>query len=234
MNILVINGTQRQGSTWHIKQMLVDQMSKEREVNVQQITMPKDLPDYCVGCFQCITNGEENCPHFEKVAKIQQKILDADCIIMTSPVYCMDVSGGLKNLLDHFAYRWMPHRPHPSMFNKVAVTITTAAGSGTSHTSKTMRGNLEFWGVAKIFSMKFNVAAMKYEEIDDKKKVKIIKAVDATALKVLHQLDKKIKPSLKTKALFLIMRMMQKGNDWNMVDRNHWKQNGWLEKGRPY
>jgi multimeric flavodoxin WrbA len=235
MNILVINGTSRHGSTWHIKQLLVNELSKNREANIKEVTLPTDLPEYCVGCFQCIVNGEHLCPHAVKVSAIERDMIEADCIIMTSPVYCMDVSGPLKNLLDHFGYRWMSHRPHPSMFSKIAVTLTTAAGAGTKHTTKTMRSSLEFWGIARIYSLKFNVAAMNYHEISKDKKIQILRAVDLTTSKVLSHLDKgKVKPSLKTRLLFSVMRMMQRGNDWNMTDYNHWKQRGWLKKVRPY
>jgi len=30
------------------------------------------------------------------------------------------------------------------------------------------------------------------------------------------------------------MRSMQKSNNWNEVDKNYWKENGWLDKKRPW
>jgi multimeric flavodoxin WrbA len=235
MNILVINGTLRKGSTWHISQILVEQLSSQIPFTVKEVHLPTDLPHFCVGCFQCITKGESYCPHHEKVSAIEQAMIEADCIIITSPVYSYDVSASLKNLLDHFAYRWMPHRPHPSMFKKVAVTITTASGAGTKHTTKTMRQSLDFWGIGKVYSLKFNVAAMSFDEINEQTKRRIIKAVDATAAKILKLMSEPQVPvSLKTRGLFLIMRQMQKGNDWNLTDRNFWQENGWLNHKRPY
>lgn len=235
MNILVINGTLRKGSTWHIRQLLLEQLSALTPTTIKEISLPSDLPGYCAGCFQCIVKGEQFCPHHEKVSAIEQAIIEADCIIMTSPVYSYDVSAPLKNLLDHFAYRWMSHRPHPSMFKKVAITITTAAGAGTKHTTKTMRESLEFWGVAQVYSLRFNVAAMSYKEVSEKIKKRININVQRTAKKIIMEQSKpKLKVSIKPRLLFKVMRLMHRSNTWNLTDRNHWDQLGWLGKGRPY
>jgi NAD(P)H-dependent FMN reductase len=49
-------------------------------------------------------------------------------VIVDSPVYCMGISGAMKNFPDHLGYRWFSHRPHPSMASKTGVAISTAAG----------------------------------------------------------------------------------------------------------
>ena len=47
---------------------------------------------------------------------------------MTSPAYVMHATDAMKALLDHFGYRWMPHRPVAEMFGKRAVIITQCLG----------------------------------------------------------------------------------------------------------
>ena len=42
-----------------------------------------------------------------------------------------------------------------------------------------------------------------------------------------------VKPDLRTKGMFYIMRMMQK-KGWNSRDVKHWEEHGWLEKKRPW
>ena len=37
---------------------------------------------------------------------------------MASPTYVFHVTGAMKSMLDHFAYRWMLHRPAKEMFGK--------------------------------------------------------------------------------------------------------------------
>ena len=69
---------------------------------------------------------------------------------MTSPAYVFHVTGAMKALLDHFAYRWMPHRPAPEMFGKRAVIITQCLGSGAKSAAKDIKHSLSWWGISKI------------------------------------------------------------------------------------
>ncbi|MDO5520930.1 MAG: NAD(P)H-dependent oxidoreductase [bacterium] len=50
--------------------------------------------------------------------------------MIDSPCYCMGMTGALKSFLDHLAYLWLSHRPHPQMFHKVGVVISCAGGAG--------------------------------------------------------------------------------------------------------
>ena len=43
-----------------------------------------------------------------------------------------------------------------------------------------------------------------------------------------------VKPNIKTRILFNIMRKMQTGNDFNLTDRSHWENNGWIGSERPW
>ena len=42
-----------------------------------------------------------------------------------------------------------------------------------------------------------------------------------------------VKPGLKTKAYFEVMRKLVKSG-WNEVDVAYWKEHGWTEKARPW
>jgi len=54
----------------------------------------------------------------------------------------MEMSGQLKTFFDHMAYRWISHRPHPSMKNKIGVAISTTAGAGAKGPQKNSTWNL--------------------------------------------------------------------------------------------
>lgn len=236
MKVTVINGNTRHGSTWHCMDLFRQDLSKYEELTVKEIVLPKDLPQLCVGCFSCFYKGEQACPHSQSVLPIIAAMEEADLIIMTSPVYACDVTGGLKVLLDHLSFMWMSHRPNPTMFHKVALTITTTAGAGLSHTTKTMKQSLTFWGIKKIFTFKKAVAAMKWEEVKPKNKMKIEKEMAKKAKKIyqyVHSIDRRPYPLFQT-FLFHLMKGMHKGNTWNMTDRNHWEKQGWLAGARPY
>lgn len=236
MKITVVNGNTRHGSTWNCMDLFRRELSKYEEVQVTDIILPRDMPAMCVGCFSCICKGEHTCPHYSQTKPIIDALTQADLIIMTSPVYACDVSGGLKALLDHLCFMWMSHRPNSAMFHKVALTITTSAGAGLSHTTKTMKNSLTFWGLRKVYTFKKGVAAMKWEEVSEKNKAGIQKRVTKMSKKIYHSLHKidKVPYPLFQRFLFHIMKSMQKGNTWNLTDKNHWDSQGWLSGVKPY
>ena len=118
------------------------------------------------------------------------------------------------------------------MFSKQGVCISTAAGAGMKSTVKDMRDSLSFWGVAKIYSYGIGVQAISWAQVSEKKKAKIDKKTSALA-KAISAREGKLHSTLKTKAIFNIMRMMNK-KPWNPVDGDYWKEKGWMGSKRPW
>ena len=102
MKITVINGSMRRGSTWNSTQAILKELSKIQETQVTEFFLPRDMPHFCAGCYSCFYKGENTCPHAGAVQPIAQAILEADLVVLTSPVYGFDVSGQMKALLDTF------------------------------------------------------------------------------------------------------------------------------------
>ena len=86
-----------------------------------------------------------------KVQPIIKSMEESEIIILDSPNYVMEMSGNMKNLMDHFAYRWITHRPHANMFKKVGLTISSSAGAPPSNTVKSMAKQLKWMGVPKVY-----------------------------------------------------------------------------------
>ena len=120
------------------------------KANITEYYLPKDCPSFCTGCLSCTLKGESTCKDAEYIGKIDKSLLEADLIVMTSPAYVFHATGAMKAFLDHFAYRWIPHRPAPEMFGKRAVIITQCLGSGTKSAAKDMKHSLSWWGISKI------------------------------------------------------------------------------------
>ncbi len=232
MKIVVIHGQMHKGSTYNVARMFVDKIGGEGS-QVKEYFLPADGPGFCVGCFTCITKSGELCPHSQKTLPVREAMKEADLLIFSTPNYVYDMTGQMKTFFDHFAYFWMPHRPEKSMFGKTALIVTSAAGAGTGKVIKSVKHNLFYWGIAKIYGFGFNSAAMNWEGVAPEKKAKLEKQVSAMALKIKKSIGRS-RPNIKTKLIFNIMRLMQKSNTWNMTDRSHWEQNGWLGKERPW
>ena len=153
-------------------------------------------------------------------------------IILATPVFVGSCSSGMKAFLDHLAYMWLVHRPKETMFNKVGLILTTAAGSGVKATTKLLKNNLFYWGVPQIYN--YGITTMKmggnYSEYDKKGKIK--KQVRKKVIKINKALNKR-KVGLKTKLFFKIFKMSQK-NGWNKTDVDYWKSHGWLNGKKPF
>ncbi|MDR3644737.1 MAG: flavodoxin family protein [Clostridia bacterium] len=236
MKIAVVYGAMHKGSTYHCVRLLIQGLSACTPVTETEFFLPQDMPHFCVGCFSCFLNGEQTCPHSGEMKPIADAFDDAELIILASPVYVFDVSGQMKALLDHFGYRWMPHRPSPGMFGKLGLVVSTAAGAGTRRANKTMKQSLVFCGAKRVFSYGKSVGAMSWDEVKPAQKQKIERETAALARRIAADYRKigRLRPRIFTKFLFMAMQKAQKGNSWNETDRSHWAAQGWLDGKKPW
>lgn len=232
MNIVMINGTKRKESTYHIGKQLIDSMGAQ-ENDVKEFFLPEALPKFCTGCANCFMKSEELCPHYEYTNILIKEMEAADVLIFTTPVYVFHASGQMKTMLDHFGFQWMVHRPNGTMFTKQAVVISTAAGGGMKSTNKDVKDSFTFWGVGKIYTYGIPVGAIKWNDVVSKKKEKINRDMKVLADKIRKK-QGNVVPGLKVKGLFYIMRLVHKKGGFNEVDHAYWKQSGWLGKVRPW
>ena len=231
MRILTIYATPHKGNTRAIAEIFLANF-KNNDNEFDEIVLPFDMPHICLGCGNCIIKGEGYCPHHNAMETILDRIEKADLLVFATPCFVNSCSSGMKALLDHLAYIFLVHRPRASMFNKVSMIITTAAGAGIKPTTKLIKSNLFYWGVPKIYNYGITCMKMCGNYSETKKKEKIIKTVNKKANKVKKAL-KRPKPGFKNRLFFNIFKFAQK-NGWNPIDKNYWKENGWLDGQKPY
>ena len=128
MKYVIINGSPRRKNTWK----MVMQAKTNLKGDFEEIHLMKEKIPLCNGCFKCIVEDEEKCPHRDKVKPIVDKMMAADGIIVACPVYAMNVTALLKNFLDHTAYFY--HRPE--FFTKKALVVVSTAGAGQKDVAK--------------------------------------------------------------------------------------------------
>ena len=228
MKITVIHGQSHKGSTYHIAHSLAEKLGGE----ITEFFMPRDLNDLCCGCTTCFFVSETRCPHYSKLAPITKAIDEADVIILASPVYVLHATAGMKNLLDHYGWRFMPHRPEEKMFSKQAVCIATAVGAGMKGTLREMSDSLMFWGVPVIYRYGVALHETDWERVSPQKKRSIERRLDEIADKLWVNKDK-VRVGAKTKALFAACRELQFVFN-NDKDKRYWYKKGWFGKNRPW
>lgn len=232
MKITVLHGQNHQGSTYNITKLFLNKLADEN-TEIIEFFMPRDTPPSCIGCCNCFTKGELQCPHAEKVQPVVRAIEEADLVVLDSPCYVLGMTGQLKTFLDHMGYRWLAHRPHPQMFGKIGLAVSTAAGAGARKVTKDLQRHFFYWGIPQSFAYAKNIRATNWEAVPAKRKAQIEKEVTRLAARIRRRLGD-VKPGIKTKFIFKMMVLMQKSNDWNPTDREHWANNGWLSGKKPW
>ena len=176
MKYVIINGSPRKKNTWAV----VEQVKSSLNGEFEEIHLAAERIPMCNGCFRCFTEGEDKCPHHDWIIPIMEKIHEADAIILTSPVYALNVSGLLKNFFDHTAYLY--HRP--ALFDKKALVVVTTAGAAHKSVAKYMDETLRHWGVNRVYQIK--IACGGKDSLDtakiDKVAVKFKKDVESGKL----------------------------------------------------
>jgi len=125
LKILGIVCSPRKGGNTEIlvKEALAGAKETGANTELLQISEMKIAP--CDGCTTCHQTGE--CKIKDDMQKIYNKILEADGIILGTPVYFWTISGQTKTLIDRtYALR----HPHHKLKNKVGGAIAVAGRRG--------------------------------------------------------------------------------------------------------
>lgn len=136
MKVIAIMGSPRgKGAGYKIVKKIENKMKTMGDVDFEYLFLKDTDLKTCMGCFNCVTKGEDRCPLKDDRAMIEQKLLEADGVILSSPVYVMNVSWLMKNFIDRFAYT--NHRLR--FFRQKVLIVTNSGGSGLKEAQAPMR-----------------------------------------------------------------------------------------------
>lgn len=211
MKYLVINGSPRKKNTCAV----IKQIKSNLEGEFEEIHLQREKIPLCLGCYNCITEGESYCPHFNQVNAIIEKIRSCDGIIIGSPVYAMNITALLKNFFDHTAYLF--HRPQ--FFTKKAIVVVTTAGAGHKKVANYIDETLRHWGVNKVY--KIAMACGGKETLDTKE-------IDKVSKKFSNDLksNNMHSPKFGDIMFFNVWKAMAKSDNPIKADEKYWKETG--------
>lgn len=104
-NVLILSGSPRKNGN---SDMLCDEFmkgAKEKGHNVEKIRVAEKNIGYCRGCYACKQTGK--CAVKDDMADVLQKMIDADVIVLASPVYFYSIDAQLKAVIDRTVARWL-------------------------------------------------------------------------------------------------------------------------------
>ncbi|SCW41367.1 NADPH-dependent FMN reductase [Ruminococcaceae bacterium YRB3002] len=237
MKITVINGTEKKGITYRLKEIFLEPWRGDAEIT--EFYLPRDCPNFCVGCTTCFMKDQNLCKDAQYVQRIEKALLEADLLVFTSPAYVFHATGAMKAMLDHLGYRWMPHRPAKEMFGKRAVIITQCLGAGGKSAAKDIKDSLSWWGVAsiKVVSLKL-MSDINWDKIPEKKRTEMSNRILKVSRKMRSvDYSRPARTPFMTKCKFYAVRMLQTNlgkEDPEYTDYKYWKENGWTGNVRPW
>ncbi len=223
MKILVLMGSPRKGNTYKLTKLIENKMNEYGDVDFEYLFVDDLDLKYCTSCHVCFLRGEEKCRDSEVVKEIDKKMEEADGLILASPVYSMQVSAALKNLIDHISYFF--HRPR--FFDKKAMAIVTTAGGGCSDTLKYLSKLTRYWGYNYCHKFGVITHSLEYEITD-----KIEKKGKKLAQKFYHDIKtgKLYSPSMSNIIYFNVWKALNLNEiDQKSADLKYWTETGLIE-----
>lgn len=173
-------------------------------------------------------NGEGYCPCKDKAFEIAAKMLEADVVILASPVYAHDVSGSMKNFIDRMAYNCY----RQSLAGKTAFAVTTSGVGSTPRAVKTMTTALELWGCCVAGTLRLRTGG---SIISGELEAMHGKAVKAAARRIFGRLQPgEPRPSMRSLIVFKVQQMAWQKDKERSITREFWDERGWLDKRCTY
>lgn len=132
----------------------------ESNNQVEKIRVSELNIGYCKGCYACKDSGK--CIIKDDMAGVLQKIIDADVIVLASPVYFYSIDAQLKAVIDRTVARWLEVR------DKEFYYIVTAADEELASAQTTLacfRGYADCVEGAKEMGVIYGMGAYEMGEI---------------------------------------------------------------------
>lgn len=104
--VLILSGSPRKGGN---SDLLCDAFlrgAQEAGHQVEKLRVAAQKIAPCSACYYCRDHGGA-CVHKDDMAEILQKMIDADVIVLASPVYFYSIDAQLKAVIDRTVARWL-------------------------------------------------------------------------------------------------------------------------------
>ena len=211
--ILIINGSQRKKNTFNVLKRIEKEFSND-EVEFINVSDYNVKP--CIGCEQCLRKGI--CHIQDDSTKILNMMIEADGIIIGTPIYLRQIPGNLKNIFDR-GCEWYHRSP---IVGKPVFFVTTTQVTGTKSAMIYLRDLTVQWGI--IYTGKINRTVFNLDKpLDLKNLIKFKKYLNKDNLK-------KYKPTLKQVFEFNTQKVL--AEEILPIDQEYWEEKGYIDN--PY
>jgi len=102
MKILSVNGSphKEKGNTYLIVREFLNGAKEEGAEIVDEIFLQEKKINYCLGCYMCWIKTPGKCIQKDDMEEMLGKVLQADLLLLSTPIYLDGVSAQTKTFLD--------------------------------------------------------------------------------------------------------------------------------------
>lgn len=129
--VLILAGSPRKGGNSDTMCDAFMRGAQDAGHKVEKIRVAEKKISPCSGCYYC-TRHTGICAHKDDMAEVLQKMIEADVIVLASPVYFYSIDAQLKAVIDRTVARWQEVR------NKEFYYIVTMADEALSFADTTL------------------------------------------------------------------------------------------------
>lgn len=103
--VLILSGSPRKGGNSDILCGEFARGAVDAGNETETIRVAEKKIGYCRACYYCSSHNGE-CAVKDDMAEVLQKMIDADVLVLASPVYFYSIDAQLKALIDRTVARW--------------------------------------------------------------------------------------------------------------------------------
>ncbi|NBJ93564.1 flavodoxin family protein [Parablautia muri] len=137
MKVLAINSSARKdGNTALLIGTVFEELNKEG-IETEMVQLAGKVIEPCKACWAC--GGKKNCVHKKDLfQEIYEKMIQADGILLGSPVYTANISANMQAFLERASVVADMNRHENMLQHKVGAAVTAARRGGALHTLDAM------------------------------------------------------------------------------------------------
>lgn len=220
MKIVAYIGTSREetSNTFKVVQALVKQMERDSGVEVEhQIYHPENLTMVaCKGTVNCFKG--KACPLDERddTPRVKRAMLEADVIILGSPVRFHHVSGSVKTLMDRTSYWGHLFK----LTGKVGLSVSVSSTNGNEYVDYYLDKFHLYQGIHAVKPLSLLMDVLDQEEIDE-----LVREASQAVLTAYRDL-KNLHPSQKQEVAFQTFKKMYVAQEGKTSESQYWMNNG--------
>ena len=167
MKVVAFNGSPRVGGNTEIMIKKVFCELEKEGIETELIQVGRENIRGCIACFKCMENQNNKCIIAgDNVNTYFQKMIEADAIILGSPVYCSDMSGQMKCFIDRTSL--LAKANSDILARKIGASIVAVRRNGAMHTFNSLNSfftiNQMIVVGSSYWNMGFGLAAGEVEQ----------------------------------------------------------------------